>query len=203
MDHKTAWTMFENSFRETKRFLWDGALIDNIANSPNFHKMKYTCLHRQAIFTLADRLGINQRIFWIHDIDKYFMYLSLDESMARECHRRLNLHHYYNIPECVDRIVLIEMMLDWESARLSKPDKPLNAYETLHKLMPNSMIQYMEPLLKEYGLNHPCTDHCITTEEYELMAKSVTPEIIARDIRIMDVADHYRILAFNREHSYG
>ena len=27
----------------------------------------------------------------------------------------------------------MEMILDWESARYTKPDKPLNAYDTLYK----------------------------------------------------------------------
>ena len=49
------------------------------------------------------------------------------------------------------------MLLDWESARYTKLDKPLNAYDTLHKFYPD-MIDRVEPLLTKYGIDKPTKD---------------------------------------------
>ena len=44
------------------------------------------------------------------------------------------------------------MVLDWESARYTKPDKPLNAYETLTRFYP-TMLGEILPILREMGIN--------------------------------------------------
>ena len=44
------------------------------------------------------------------------------------------------------------MVLDWESARYTKPDKPLNAYETLVRFYP-TMLGEILPILREMGIN--------------------------------------------------
>ena len=44
------------------------------------------------------------------------------------------------------------MVLDWESARYTKPDKPLNAYDTLYKYYPN-MEEKILPILKEFAID--------------------------------------------------
>lgn len=43
------------------------------------------------------------------------------------------------------------MAIDWECARITKPDKPLNARETLEKIHPELTI-VMLPILNELGL---------------------------------------------------
>lgn len=43
------------------------------------------------------------------------------------------------------------MIIDWECARYTKPDKPLNARQTLYKYYP-ALIDKIEPLLKEMNL---------------------------------------------------
>ena len=43
------------------------------------------------------------------------------------------------------------MALDWESARYTKEDKPLNAYDTLYKYYPELEKQIL-PILKEWGI---------------------------------------------------
>ena len=42
------------------------------------------------------------------------------------------------------------MVVDWECARYTKPDKPLNAYETLYAFYPE-LESYILPILKELG----------------------------------------------------
>ena len=45
----------------------------------------------------------------------------------------------------------IQMVIDWECARYTKPDKPLNARETLYKYYPNLKSKVL-PILKELNL---------------------------------------------------
>ena len=44
------------------------------------------------------------------------------------------------------------MVLDWESARYTKPDKPLNGYDTLYKFYPNLTNEIL-PILKEFNID--------------------------------------------------
>jgi hypothetical protein len=156
--------------------------------------MRYTYLHRQAIFTLAEKLGIDATPYLTHDTEKYFMYLWLEEDVTRECHRILNRHHDYDKGVAIDRETLLEMMLDWESARFSKPDKPRNAYDTLYKWMPVEMHEPMAALLKEYNLYYPTNEAGITTEEYKKQSEAITPAMIAAEI------EKLKDLTFKEEH---
>lgn len=153
-------------------------LLTRIKSSPNLHKMKYTYLHRQAIFKLANELNIDIDYMWAHDTDKYIMYLFEPEDVTRQCHRTLSVHHWYEIGKRHSRETLIEMMLDWESARFSKPDKPLNAYDTLYKWMPEEMREPMLPILEEYGLNYHQDFEPLPLEEYQKLTDTVTPDMI-------------------------
>lgn len=45
----------------------------------------------------------------------------------------------------------VQMAIDWECARFTKPDKPLNARETLKKIHPE-VTDEMLPVLEELGL---------------------------------------------------
>ena len=168
--------------RATLFLLQNGTLEKAIAESPNLHKMRYTYLHRQAIFTLAEKLGIDATPYLTHDTEKYLMYLWLEEDVTRECHRILNRHHDYDKGVAIDRETLVEMMLDWESARFSKPDKPRNAYDTLYKWMPVEMHEPMATLLKEYNLYYPTNEPGITAEEYKKQSEAITPAMIAAEI---------------------
>ena len=44
------------------------------------------------------------------------------------------------------------MVIDWECARYTKPDKPLNAYEALNKYYPE-IIEKIMPILKKLGID--------------------------------------------------
>lgn len=43
------------------------------------------------------------------------------------------------------------MMIDWECARYTKPDKPLSARDTLYKFYPE-LEEKMLPILNKYNL---------------------------------------------------
>ena len=45
------------------------------------------------------------------------------------------------------------MVIDWECARFTKPDKPLDAYDTLYKFYPH-MDDKILPILKELNIAH-------------------------------------------------
>lgn len=44
------------------------------------------------------------------------------------------------------------MVIDWECARYTKPDKPLNAYDTLYKYYPELEDKIL-PILKELKID--------------------------------------------------
>ena len=44
------------------------------------------------------------------------------------------------------------MIIDWECARYTKPDKPLNAYDTLYKYYPQ-LEEKILPILKELKID--------------------------------------------------
>ena len=182
MTYDKALATFYVAKRATLFLLQNGTLEKAIAESPNLHKMRYTYLHRQAIFTLAEKLGIDATPYLTHDTEKYFMYLWLEEDVTRECHRILNRHHDYDKGVTIDRETLVEMMLDWESARFSKPDKPRNAYDTLYKWMPVEMHEPMAALLKEYNLYYPTNEPGITAAEYKKQSEAITPAMIVAEI---------------------
>ena len=182
MTRTKALLAFNMAKQATLRLLNDGKLEEEIANSPNLHKMKYTYLHRQAIFNLAKQLRVDITPYMSHDTDKYFMYLWLEEEVTREAHRTLNKHHAYDEGVNVGYETLVEMMLDWESARFSKVDKPRNAYQTLMKWMPTVMFEPMLATLQEFNLDNPECGPGITEEEYTRKANAVTPAMIAEEI---------------------
>ena len=86
----------------------------------------------------------------LHDNDKLYMYcfcwdLSLKEIAQK--HRESNPHHVKN-SLVKSRGNLIETIVDWECARLTKSDKPLNAYETLMMFYPDYVDIYL-PIIEE------------------------------------------------------
>ena len=121
----------------------------------NQEYIEYTYLHRKVVMYLAnkyikrDKEKILKQIQY-HDMDKLFMYLFYDKKDVSAMHRKLTSHHENEIEK--NYIDYIEMILDWESARYTKPDKPLNAYDTLYKYYTN-MEHEILPILKEEDKN--------------------------------------------------
>ena len=122
----------------------------------NKEHIEYTYKHRKVVMLLAkkyfsDNLELIERIE-LHDLDKLFMYLFYDKKTVSRMHRDLSKHHENDLEK--DYLDYIEMMLDWESARYTKPDKPLNAYDTLINFYTN-MTEKILPILKEMGIDKP------------------------------------------------
>lgn len=121
----------------------------------NIEYIKYTYKHRKIVMFLAEKYIKNRKNEVLeqvkkHDMDKLFLYLFYNKKDASCIHRSLTSHHENSLPK--NYVDYVEMVLDWESARYTKPDKPLNAYDTLYKYYP-SMEENVLPILKEFGLD--------------------------------------------------
>lgn len=105
---------------------------------PNIDKISYTMEHRLALRFLLDTLiqespfydELDERLF-IHDLDKcLFLALGGDRKGASALHRDSAPHHMEGNPS-PNKGDILEAILDYESAGYTKPDKPLNAYDTV------------------------------------------------------------------------
>ena len=118
----------------------------------NIEAIMYTKEHRKA-FKRTEReiLGHNTWRSLVHDLDKVILYNFLPHNKVKEIHRKNARHHDNNIKKTENDY--IEMIIDWECARFTKPDKPLNAYDTLYKFYPHLEKEIL-PLLKKYNLDY-------------------------------------------------
>lgn len=110
-----------------------------------------------ACYTLEHKLAFLEREHYLtghyslrgifHDWEKPFLYLCpwiTDEAEIQTRHRASSPHH----DGCTKTSKiehLIEMYIDWDCAAITKPDKPLNAFETLVHFYPDS-IDVMLPV---------------------------------------------------------
>lgn len=79
-------------------------------------------------------------LFPVHDVIKAINILVFGDKRATAWHRKYSRHHAVAINPSssaaipgtgpIDIVNKIEAAIDWESARYTKPDKPLTAYET-------------------------------------------------------------------------
>ena len=115
-----------------------------------------------------------------HDIDKIYMYLIYEKKEVSRIHRKISKHHQ-NEKEKTE-VDYEEMALDWESARYTKEDKPLNAYDTLYKYYPELEKQIL-PILKEWGIAKSNMPKEKDIEEYAKKVKNTTIEEIKKEIK--------------------
>jgi hypothetical protein len=94
----------------------------------------YTLRHKYYFLVVEKKL--TGKISWLgltHDLDKLLMYIFFPISLKKisKIHR-LNSYHHIN-SKIKSEKNYIQMVIDWECARFSKKDKPLNARNTLNK----------------------------------------------------------------------
>lgn len=115
----------------------------------NKENIKYTWKHKVAFLKVEKIiLGKNTLRGYLHDVDKLFMYVLLSKKLASKMHRKYSHHH---IDKAKTEEDFIQMMIDWECARFTKEDKPLNAYDTLYKYYPQ-IESIMIPLMEKYQI---------------------------------------------------
>ena len=115
----------------------------------NKYKLRYTLLHRKA-FRIVEKqlLGRNTFRSLFHDLDKVFLYPFFNYKTVHNFHNKHARHHELKAHTHSD---FVQMVIDWECARYTKPDKPLNARETLYKFYPHLENKIL-PILNELGL---------------------------------------------------
>lgn len=114
-------------------------------------KILYTIKHKKAFLQVEKKLRHKNTLNgYLHDVDKLFLYLCfwLSVSQIQSIHRAHNRHHVKNnLPKTKDD--LLDTVIDWECARITKPDKPLNAYDTLTTLYPEHIATYL-PIIQKH-----------------------------------------------------
>lgn len=112
----------------------------------------YTMKHKRAFLRVEkELLGHNTVRGFLHDLDKVFMYLVTPKSWEKKVskfHRKYSRHHPIRARTKAD---YIQMIIDWECCRFTKPDKPMTVRQTLYKLFPE-MEDKILPLLEELNL---------------------------------------------------
>ena len=112
----------------------------------------YTMKHKRAFLRVEkELLGHNTVRGFLHDLDKVFIYFVTPKSWEKKVskfHRKYSRHHPIRARTKAD---YIQMIIDWECCRFTKPDKPMTARQTLYKLFPE-MEDKILPLLEELNL---------------------------------------------------
>lgn len=94
----------------------------------NFKYIKYSFTHIIALNKLAFQLKVWKPRFLLHDVDKLILYTFLSTDKVSKIHRAKSIHHIQN-GTIKDPL---QAVLDWESARFTKKDKPLSARDFYH-----------------------------------------------------------------------
>lgn len=114
----------------------------------NKEKIHYTIDHRKAFRKVEKQLlGKNTIRSFFHDLDKLILYRFLDYKTVHNLHRKYSKHH----DKAKSYNDYVQMVIDWECARYTKPDKPLNARQTLYTFYPQLEDKIL-PILKELNL---------------------------------------------------
>ena len=114
-----------------------------------FKKIKYTLLHWFYFQLTAFKLHTWKPRFLLHDLDKIYLIIKLnDTKKASQIHRKNSNHHTESNSTNPD---YLQMVIDWECARYTKLDKPLNARQTLNKYYPE-LTDTITPILNSLNL---------------------------------------------------
>lgn len=109
----------------------------------------YTIRHRRAFREVEKQLlGRNTLKGYFHDLDKLFLYIFMDYHKAHKVHKLYARHHINNARTHDD---LVQVVIDWECARLTKPKVKFTAREHLYQDYPE-YIDILDPVLQELHL---------------------------------------------------
>ena len=149
----------------------------------NFEKLAYTYKHRRVLKYLAhkyfDREDLMERLNK-HDMDKMYLLLFYEKKDIESFHRKMSSHHDNDIEKT--ELDYIEMILDWESARYTKDDKPFNAYDTMIKFYPHLEDKIL-PILKQIGLDKSTLDKEEDVVNYTKSILNVTEDDIKEELK--------------------
>ena len=148
----------------------------------NFESLLYTYKHRKTLMYLAKKYYNNEELIEkikYHDMDKMYMMLFYDKNSINKFHRAMSTHHDNDLEKT--ELDYVEMILDWESARYTKADKPLNAYDTMIKFYPH-LEEKILPLLKQMGLDKSTLDKEEDVANYAITLSNITEDDIKKEL---------------------
>lgn len=116
--------------------------------------IKYTLEHKKA-YLKVEKLLYGKITFGglIHDLDKIFLYLAFSDKTARRIHRFVSSHHREFLGSNGKLTDFNKMLIDCECARLTKPDKQMNAEETIQ--------MYYKEMLDDIYNRTLFSNHCL------------------------------------------
>lgn len=113
------------------------------------YNFKYWFRHWRAFQKIAMRYHCWKPRFIFHDIEKPFFQIFLKHATVTRIHRKLNRHHVdFLFPKYRD---YLGMVIDWECARFTKPNEPLNARQTMETYYPE-LKNKINPILNKLHL---------------------------------------------------
>ena len=148
----------------------------------NYENLIYTYKHRKVVMFLGKLYFDNDELIKQlnkHDMDKMFLLLFYEKKNITKFHSNMAPHHDNDIPK--KEIDYIEMVLDWESARYTKEDKPLNAYDTMINYYPHLKDQVL-PILEKMDIAYSTFDKDKRVVEYVKSLGEVTIEDIKNEL---------------------
>lgn len=125
-------------------------LITNIKKS--YKHIPYTFKHWLMVLKLEKKY-IGYYKYPFHDLDKLFMYIFvpyLGTKVIQKIHTKFANHHLRKYKKHMN---FDEAILDWESARFTKPDKPLDAWDTYQKYFTEFSNELL-PIFEKFNLKH-------------------------------------------------
>ena len=121
----------------------------------SYKHIPYTLKHKKAMLMLEKKfLGHNSLRILLHDSDKILLYIFfpfLTLHANKTIHRKLNKHHHYDEIYLLNDKIIREIVLDWESAHYTKPDKPETARDFCLKNKPGC-FPYVRKYLDAWGI---------------------------------------------------
>jgi hypothetical protein len=112
-------------------------------------------------------------------MDKMYLLLFYEKKDIESYHRSMSSHHDNDIKKT--ELDYIEMVLDWESARYTKDDKPFNAYDTMCKFYPH-LEKELLPILKKIGLDKSTLEKEKDVSEYAQSINNVSEDDIKKEL---------------------
>ena len=125
-------------------------IITNIKKS--YKHIPYSWKHYLMVMKLEKKY-IGYYKYPFHDLDKIFMYIFfpfLGTKVIQKIHTRFAKHHLRKYKKYMNFVYSI---LDQESARFTKPDKPMDAWVTYQKLFTDFRDDLL-PIFEKFNLKH-------------------------------------------------
>lgn len=159
-------------------------------DSSTYDYVKYTLEHKIAIMALSyEYLGYISKRIMLHDIEKLVLYAIMDKKEASKLHRATSIHHQNNFHLYEGKQAYNnrkESVLDYECARYTKSDKPLNAYSTIQKYYFED-YEKSKYILDEFSINSSENHDCMF-ERWDLVANIYMPifeEVVTETVTAM------------------